>query len=132
MEPAFTVSLPTGRAAFESVVRDWDEKPRHALSVELVGQPTLYGIWRANYAANEHDFDVEVVSFGWADKYNIGNPNPVTRRKLSAAEAADVRALVLALFKNADVRKRVTPFSSKTASFLGDIGFRTNWILPNN
>jgi 3-oxoacyl-[acyl-carrier protein] reductase len=73
MEPAWTVTPPMGRASFESVLRHWDEEPQDALSVELLGQPTLYGIWRANYAANEHDFDVDIVSFGWASKYNIGH-----------------------------------------------------------
>ena len=128
MESAFTVTLPRGKASFESVIRSWDESPQDAFSVELWGQPTLYGIWRPRFGANENDFDVEVVSFGWADKSNTGNPNPVTRRKLSVVQADDVQALVLALFEDINARKKISPFSSKIARFMGDIRFRENWI----
>jgi hypothetical protein len=129
MVSPFTVTLPTGRASFESVIRSWDESPQRALSVELIGEPTLYGIWQPKWAANENDFDVEVVSFGWASQSNTGNPNPATRSKLSAAQAADVNALIVELIGNVEVRKKVTPFSSKGGRFLGGIEFNENWIL---
>jgi hypothetical protein len=129
MEPAFTVTLPTGRAAFESVIRDWDEQPRHAFSVELAGQRTLYGIWRPVFAANGHDFNVEIVSFGWADKYGVGHPNQITRTKLFYAQAANARELIVTLFENIDARKKIVPFSSRTAQFMGAIEFRNNWAL---
>ncbi len=79
MVSPFTVTRPTGRASFEGMIRSWDESPQHAFSVELTGQPILYGIWRPKWAPNENDFDVEIVSFGWASRYTVGNPNPVTR-----------------------------------------------------
>lgn len=53
MVSSFTVTLPTGRASFESVIRSWDESPQDAFSVELVGQRTLYGTWNAKWAPNE-------------------------------------------------------------------------------
>ena len=37
MVSPFTVTRPTGRASFESVIRDWDELPVDAFSVELTG-----------------------------------------------------------------------------------------------
>lgn len=37
----FTLTLPTGRASFESVIRTWDESPQDVFSVELAGQRTL-------------------------------------------------------------------------------------------
>ena len=129
MVSPFTISRPTGRASFESVIRSWDESPQDSFSVELLGEQALYGIWRPNWAANEHDFDVEVVSYGWASKYNVGHPDPVTRRKLSAEQAADVQALVVALVEDRDVRTKISPFSSKTARFLGRIEFQENWVL---
>src|SRR5271156_2435671 len=61
-----TIILPTGRANFESVIRSWDESPQHAFSIELTGQPRLYGIWQPVFRANGDDFDVEIVSFVWA------------------------------------------------------------------
>jgi hypothetical protein len=129
MVPNFTVTLPIGRASFEGMIRGWDEGPQRAFSVEIAGHPNLYGIWRPIWTPDEKDFDVEVVSFGWAGKYSIGDPDPVTRRKLSVPQAADVTALVTALFNDPNVKKRPMPFSSKTESFLGHIRFRPDWIL---
>ena len=71
---------------------------------------------------------MEIVAFGWASKSNTGNPNPVTRTRLSAEQAADLEGLVLALFQNVDERNRTTPFSSKIARFLGRIDFKANWV----
>jgi hypothetical protein len=129
MEPAFTVTLPTGRAAFESMIRGWNEEPQDAFSVELVGAQTLYGIWRPVFADNGNDFDVEVVGFGWADQYSIGNPNPITRTRLSSAQAAATRELIVTLFESIDARKKIVPFSSKVAKFLGRIEFQNDWVL---
>jgi hypothetical protein len=128
MVSPFTLTLPTGRASFESVIRCWDESPQDGFSVELVGQRTLYGIWKPTWAPNENDFNVEIIKFGWADKYNTGNPNPITRTRLSAEQAAGVKWLVLALFHNAEVRNRITPFARNPELFLGRIDFNTDWI----
>jgi hypothetical protein len=132
MVSPFTVTRPTGLASFESVIRSWDELPQDAFSVELTGQQVLYGIWRPKWAPNEHDFDVEIVGFGWASQSNIGNPNSATRRKLSVAQIADVKALTIALIEDPDVRRKIVPFSSNTAHFLGRIKFAENWVLPRD
>jgi hypothetical protein len=132
MPPSFTITRPTGRASSESVIRTWDESPQSAFSVELTGEPVLYGIWRAKWAPNEHDFDVTVVSFGWADRHNVGNPNSTTRTRLSAEHAAEARALIIALFEDVEARKKTAPFSSKAARFLGRIEFEEAWVLLRN
>ncbi len=41
MVSPFTLTLPGGRASFESVIRSWDESPQKAFSAELVSHPTL-------------------------------------------------------------------------------------------
>lgn len=71
----------------------------------------------------------EIASFGWASNSNTGNPNPVTRTTLSAEQGADMKALVLARFQNAEVRNRTAPFANKPERFLGRIDFKDNWIL---
>jgi hypothetical protein len=53
----------------------------------------------------------------------------MTRRKLSVEQAADTKALIVALVEDVDVRRKVAPFSSKTARFLGRIDFQDNWAL---
>src|ERR1035441_6563642 len=55
MVSPFTPALPTGRASFESTIRCLDELPQDVFSVELVGQPTLYGIWSPKWAPNGND-----------------------------------------------------------------------------
>jgi hypothetical protein len=87
MASPFTVILPAGRAGFESVVLCWNESPEHVFSVELMDQSVLYGIWRPRWAPNENDLDVEVVSFGWADKRSTGNS--ASQENLSAAKAVE-------------------------------------------
>lgn len=117
------------QANFESVIRDWDEVPRHAFSVQLAEHPKLYGVWEPVWAPNENDFNVKVTGFGWASKYGVGNPSPMTRKTLSSDEANTVRELVTALFNDESIRKNTTPFSSKKAKFLGRIEFQKNWIV---
>jgi hypothetical protein len=39
-----------------------------------------------------------------------------------------VKALVLALFQNAEVRNRTAPFANKPERFLGRIDFKVDWI----
>jgi hypothetical protein len=129
MASPFTVTRPAGRASFQSVIRSWDESPQDAFSVGLGGQSTLYGIWRPKWAPNENDFDVEIVSFGWADKNSTGHPNPATRTRLSAAQAEGTKALTIALFQDVEARRQIIPFSGKGGRFLGGIGFREDWIL---
>lgn len=129
MVSPFTVTRPTGRASFESVIRDWDKSPVDAFSVELTGHLALYGIWRPKWAPNGNDFNVEIVSFGWASQYNVGNPNPMTRRKLSIEQVTDAKALIVALVEDVAVRRKIVPFSSKIARFLGRIHFQDNWTF---
>ena len=98
----------------------------------MAGQPIFYGSWRPKWAANEHDFDVEVVGYGWASRGAIGDPDPATRRRLPAQQASDVRTLVSALFESVEARNGIVPFATKTARFMGKIAFRENWILVAN
>jgi|HubBroStandDraft_2_1064218.scaffolds.fasta_scaffold737176_1 hypothetical protein len=132
MVSPFTVTRPTGRASSESVIRSWDESPEDAFSVELTGLLVLHGIRRPKWVPNGHDFDVEIGSFGWADRYNVGNSNPMTRRKLSVEQATDVKALIIALVENVDVRRKIVPFSSKIARFLGSVDFQDDWTFAGD
>jgi hypothetical protein len=127
MVSPFTITRPTGRASFESMTRSWDESPVDAFSIELTAHLALYGIWRPKWASNENDFDVEIVSFGWAGKHNIGNPYPMARTKLTVERVNDVKELIIALIEDVDARRKIVPFSSKTARFLGRIDFQDNW-----
>jgi len=129
MASAFTVTCPTGSASFESVIRSWDESPRDAFSAKLVGEPILYGIWQPRFDANENDFNVEILGFGWNSKNSVGHPSPLTRTKLSSAQATDIKGMIIALFNDADARRRIVPFSTRISRFLGGIDFKKGWIL---
>ncbi|MBV9827329.1 MAG: hypothetical protein JO001_16945 [Alphaproteobacteria bacterium] len=123
------VTLAIGSAVLRSTVRGWDENPVMAFSVHLPSQPESWGIWRIDAAANRNDFNVVIVAFGWFNEYAVGNPKPTTRLRLSASEAADVRTLITALFRDAGARKTVFPFTSSKGTFLGGIEFQSSWIL---
>ena len=56
-----TLNLPTGKIGFASMIRGWDEEPRDAFRVELPDRPTMFGEWRAKFADNGNDFNVEIV-----------------------------------------------------------------------
>ena len=132
MASPFTVANSMGRASFEGVKRSWDESPQHAFSIEISGQPALYGVWRTKYDTNGIDFGVEVICFGWASIYSIGNPDATTRRVFSHSQAAVIKGLVLTLFENGRVRSEVFPFSANPSGFCGRVGFEDNWILTTN
>ena len=63
-----TLNLPTGKIGFASMIRGSDEEPRDAFRVELPDRPTMFGEWRAKFADNGNDFNVEIVGFGYLRK----------------------------------------------------------------
>ena len=130
MEPNFTLIRPEGRALLRGALRT-DNSPEPVFCIELTGQSPLYGIWRPKFAANQNDFDVEVDSFGWGSQSNVGNPHPMARNRLSVAQAADVKALVVAMFEDVETKKRVLPLPIN-ARFLGEIKFKDDRILLKN
>jgi hypothetical protein len=127
-----TLTFPTGKIGFASMVRGWDEEPRDAFRVELPDRPTLYGEWRPEFVDNGNDFNVEIVSVGYASKSYLGSAYPAHRKKFSGPEQNIVEYLIRALFADQSVKLSITPFTSKKARFLGAVVFVPGWILRSD
>lgn len=116
------------RAGFAGSVRGVDEVGHHAFEVHLALSPEVYGEYRPKWAANKNDFDIEIVSFGFVDSKNPGNPSPTARRQFTDQQRKIVESLVKALFANPEARKGKPIFSSQKGCFLGGVHFLPGWI----
>jgi hypothetical protein len=88
----------------------------------------FYGEYRPKWAANQTDFDIEIVSFGFVDRDNIGNPVPTARQQFSGEQRKVVESLVKALIADPEARKGKPIFCSQKARFLGAVYFLPGWI----
>lgn len=122
MTPFDPLECPEGNVAFAGIVRV-DEQGVDEFWVELAGRPRMYGAWRDKWAANEIDFDIEIITFGYANKYHDGE-----RSILTAEEHVKTRALLNRLFENVERRSGLLPFSMKGTRFFGNIYFLPGWI----
>jgi hypothetical protein len=125
------MNFEDGAACFAGLVRGGDEAGHFVFQLRLPAFPDIYGEWRPNWEANEIDFDVEIVTFGYLDRENVSNPNPGARRQFSADQKNIIQRLTTALFLSAEARQGIAPFSSKKGHFLGRVRFRTGWLIPS-
>jgi hypothetical protein len=124
-----TVIVGDAKISFSAVGRTADERNHDIYVTQLPGRPLLYGEWRARYARNGNDFDIDILDFGLIDPRDFGIPSPLRRLKLDRRERTSVQELVVALFANEEARNGVFPFSSSKGRFLGQVLFDSNWIL---
>jgi hypothetical protein len=129
MNSQVTLNLPAGKIGFASSVLGWDEEPCDAFRVELQDLPTMYGEWRAKFADNENDFNVEIVSIGYVNKRHLRSPYPAHRKRFSAQQGNAVEELIHSLFADEAAKAGLAPFASQKARFLGDVSFIPGWIL---
>jgi hypothetical protein len=123
------IDFDGGAAGFAGLIRGGDEAGHFIFEVCLPSSSSLYGEWRVKFEANENDFNVEIVSFGYPIRENASNPHPGARRRFSAEEQNIIQRLITALISSADARKKVFPFGGKKARFLGGIRFSPGWII---
>lgn len=122
------VQFPEGRARFSGGVRGWDEKGHDTFAVELEGK-VRYGEITRTYLANDNDFNIEIVSFGYGIEDNVGISSPNARGTYTEAQLKIVRSLVLKLirsglrFEDRPSALRETPKSH----FMGQIYFCDGW-----
>jgi hypothetical protein len=84
-----------------------------------------YGEFRTRYEADKTHYNVEILSFGYGDKLDVGLTVPIARAAFSSTEIEDIRSLISALML-ADEEK---PFpTEQSESFLGETFFGEGWI----
>jgi hypothetical protein len=121
------IVLPQGKGRFVGPARGVDDKGHDLLEVELSGQPSFYGEYRALRDASEN-FDVEISSFGFSSQSNAGNKNPGARHMFSDESSKAIEAIIVALCNDEEARRGIALFSSRKAYFLGRVHFAPGWI----
>lgn len=128
------VQFKEGRARFNGNKRGWDERGYETYAVEIGGK-VRYGEIDNSFLSNDNDYNIEIISFGYAMEGSVGIPNEPEEQKLLArgaytqAELKVVQSLVSQLvraglsFENRPSLLRETP----TSHFMGKILFREGW-----
>lgn len=122
------LKLNGGEIALGAAARGWDEYYHHLIVVELPCRPTLYGEWEPKYAANNIDFDIEILSFGYRDGNSVGTTSVSNRLTFSRDERVLVESLIQLLFANIASTAAVNPFALKVARYTGVVRFAPRWI----
>ena len=123
-----TLSLGGGKICFGESGRAWDERGHDMEVVQLPSQSLMFAEWRPRWAANQNDFDVDIVTFGFPRAFIVGSPDPKNRRTVTTSERLTIEELVRALFANAEAKAGVSPFTSRKGKFLGHVHFLPGWV----
>jgi hypothetical protein len=69
-------------------------EPHYALAVRKNGQRTYYGDVRLIYGEDQTHYNVEIISFGFADEGNVGNHSPGARALFSSEDTQLIRSAI--------------------------------------
>ncbi|TPK91633.1 hypothetical protein FJ934_21795 [Mesorhizobium sp. B2-4-12] len=120
------ITLGNGKARFVGLQLGADEEPHEVLAVELGEDGVYFGEFAAVYEPDGNHYGVEIISFGYNSKHNIGNHHPGARAAFSASEVGAIRDLILALILSAADK----PYPLKRRDlFRGGISFHNGWIV---
>jgi hypothetical protein len=124
-----------GRARFSGSIRGWDERGHETFAVELEGE-IVYGEIARAFLPNENDFNVEVTSFGYGMRENVGilndgGPGPQAQGIFSADYLQRVQSLVAQMLrmvlKLEDRPVVLTEYPD--ANFQGKVIFPEGWAV---
>ncbi len=122
------IELEDGRARFAGGIRGWDEQGHQTFSVQ-VEHAAFFGEIEQVVVGAPCDFNLDVVSFGYRERDDVGLPASA-RERFSLPEAERVQRLVQELIAAAapwlEKPFLLQPFEE--ARFLGVIAFRDGWI----
>lgn len=120
--------FPEGRARFAGGMRGWDERHHDVYAVEYQGR-VIYGEIVHAFLPNDNDYNIEVVSFGYGMKDNVGIPEPSSRGAYTEAELRIVRSLIVQLIeagRHFEDRPSIL-MEYPNAHFQGQVIFREGW-----
>lgn len=118
------------RAQFSGGVRGWDELGHETFAVEIAATP-WYGEIKQIYAENQYDFNLEVTSFGYATRDNVGNLEGrafLDRRAIEMVMVATTK-LVETIYALENEGRPSPLYEVEGSHFLGTIHFRDGWVL---
>lgn len=125
------IEFPQGRVRYAGGSKGRDEPPIETFAIELHGQ-VRYGEIKKSFLSNRHDYNLEVVSFGWSKQEWYGSvPVPGQCSVLFANDLETVQALLceaVQVWRTFSTR----PFfltEYPDSHFRGDVLFRDGWAL---
>lgn len=128
------VDFKEGRARFSGGIRGWDEVGHQTFGVEMDGRE-LYGEVRTAFLPDGYNFNIEVVSFGYFSKDDVGMPRlGQSSTSLSSVAAKKARSLIVQLVTytselgKSEERPIVMLITDK-AQFMGTVFFSNNWVF---
>ncbi|QNH16049.1 hypothetical protein HEP74_01174 [Xanthomonas sp. SS] len=126
------VQFPEGRARFSGLVRGiMDEQGHETFAVEVDGEE-YFGEVKNVFLPNGNDYNIEIVSFGYGRRGDIGMPmQGRTCRVFTATQASDIQALTVQLIaagiQFSDRPSLLTEYPN--AHFMGQVSFSKDWAL---
>lgn len=127
--------LPEGRARFSGEIRGWDERGYFTFAVELEGE-VVYGGIDCAFLSNHNDYNIQVVSFGYGMRENVGILNedgtlPNAQGIFPSTYLQRVQSLVVQLVR-AGLQFKVRPSiltEYPMAHFQGKVIFPAGWAV---
>lgn len=69
------VPAAEGRVRFAGGIRGWDERGHDTYAVDVDGK-VMYGEIARTFLADQNDFNIQIVSFGYGVREHVGMPRP--------------------------------------------------------
>lgn len=125
------LEFPEGRARFAGGTRGWDESGHETFAVEVNGT-AYYGEIDQTFLADRHNFNVEIISFGFPSEIFAGSP-PGSWKAFTVDELQTVQVLILQLIRRGlGFEDRPSPLDELPNSrFMGKVIFRDGWALQD-
>lgn len=120
-----------GQACFSGGIRGWDELGHQTFTVRLDGSE-YFGEIKKAWLPNEQDFNLEVLSFGYGMKLNVGIP--ITSQSVPAFSPETLQRVMslvvqLVLLTAHSEDKPFVMSEDSESHFMGQVFFREGWAL---
>jgi hypothetical protein len=119
------IDFAKGRARFDGSVRGADDDPHYVLAVELDGSRIYYGDFEPKFEEDHTHYNVEIITFGFGSRHNVGNPVPTARVAFSPSDVATIETLIRELMLSPG--EKPSPLKDRS-TFLGGVAFKDGWL----
>lgn len=122
------MTFPDGRARFSGIKRGWDEQGHVTFALE-VNETEHFGEIDQLFLPDAHNFNLEVISFGYGRGEDVGMPGAATaftQEELGVAKRLIENLVTAGL--NLERPPNILAQTDKSR-FFGEILFREGWAL---
>ena len=92
------------------------------------GERPLYGAWKELFSS-EYIASIRIISFGYRNRQNVGNPIAAARDHISDARAAAATILIERLFETLSREKDIIPFCIDGVSYDHRLLYDKGWLI---